>query len=903
MGNFIGMISSFDVPLSIFRYKGYDSDFFTSWYNILREIFEEVKEMCPEKRVLNLALSVLMLPYIASISFGLVIYNRSKADGKIQINPKENKTKKKEINESTAKRLAYSILAAIEIFVNIIVLIALIIPSTLALATFYLSNKKLSQSLITTVKISSGLYKNEHQSIEVSFHEMDAGKSDIRWDMKIKFPPQFEQLLRDLSEDKNNKLFITQDAENNTIIKLLANIHLKNGIVPLRDEIRGMLTTLIQGFIEAMGELLVLDKKNITYEKLKGLLDKFRLEAVNSVDSKLTSHLIQDAYRVAFIQAIKIAQQRRKEGFLLEERLKEVLVEQELKSQGKKLPTEKEIIIEDLKKAGEKIPDTLKDSNLPMLRAQWKQLITEGKVAKRTVIDVCNNVYSVKTKKALNSTEQEIERFRKISREMCKKLEEAHNRGNDNLRDGALKRKLEDLFKFEGTDQEVERRLIRSIIKRAKSELRQLNILDKEESSLVRRLTQSMWSISNQDKKEQSLMKRLEDLEKEIEILSSEESSNKVNDFIERMYLEIKQHKVQVLLQEQKEGVLYSCKVLKRYESDLAEIIEIFRKQDLRYLKESTLKQILKDQNECLKAKLNDRQKWHLSIESIRELLKNNQQIIETLEQLELKKEGFLINEKTEYDYKEELTSREKIKFAIIEDKLLEIIKSSNKEELLNIIEKAFYKDELLEIKETSKDKPLEIIRHVAIKRLLKKAELEYCLAEKCIKYPMIETKNNIKHFCQALLSLLISNLVEKIINHIPKNNKSSAWSLINLYKRACIAVNYNTLGLSAIGVKNSTERKALKVTHDTYEEVKEFLQSFESSYEEVGGLIGNVFSDDGETFKKDIWPKIKDHLCEMWDRFFKDIEFTLISNDESKNISKELDEISIMQPQQVLTI
>ncbi|MGL9689199.1 MAG: hypothetical protein ACR5K6_05745 [Wolbachia sp.] len=167
----------------------------------------------------------------------------------------------------------------------------------------------------------------------------------------------------------------------------------------------------------------------------------------------------------------------------------------------------------------------------------------------------------------------------------------------------------------------------------------------------------------------------------------------------------------------------------------------------------------------------------------------------------------------------------------------------------------------------------------------------------------MIETKNNIKHFCQALLSPLIGNLVEKIINHIPKDNKSSAWNLTNLYKRTCIAVNYNTLGLSAIGGENSTEGKALKVAHNTYEEVKEFLQYFESSYEEVGGLIGNVFSDDGETFKKDIWPKIKDHLCEMWDRFFKDIEFTLISKDESKNVSKELDEVSIMQPQQVLTV
>ncbi|MGL9731278.1 MAG: hypothetical protein ACR5KX_00270 [Wolbachia sp.] len=106
-----------------------------------------------------------------------------------------------------------------------------------------------------------------------------------------------------------------------------------------------------------------------------------------------------------------------------------------------------------------------------------------------------------------------------------------------------------------------------------------------------------------------------------------------------------------------------------------------------------------------------------------------------------------------------------------------------------------------------------------------------------------------------------------------------------------------------AIGGENSTERKALKVAHDTYEEVKEFLQYFESSYEEVVGLIGNVFSDNGETFKKDIWPKIKDHLCEMLDILFKDIEFTLISNDESKNVSKELDEVSIMQPQQVLTV
>ena len=140
------------------------------------------------------------------------------------------KQKKSEVSESTARRLAYSVLAAIAILVNIVVLVTLIIPATLALATFYLLNKKLSHSLIATVKIGSGLYKNEHQNIEVSFHEIDAGESDIRWDMEIKFPPQFEQLLKDLCEDKNDKLFVTQDAEHNTILKLSANIHLKNDL-------------------------------------------------------------------------------------------------------------------------------------------------------------------------------------------------------------------------------------------------------------------------------------------------------------------------------------------------------------------------------------------------------------------------------------------------------------------------------------------------------------------------------------------------------------------------------------------------------------------------------------------------------------------------------------------------
>ncbi|WP_171816645.1 hypothetical protein [Wolbachia endosymbiont of Cimex lectularius] len=56
---------------------------------------------------------------------------------------------------------------AIAILVNIVVLVTLIIPATLALATFYLSNKKLSHSLIATVKIGSGLYKNLFKILEM----------------------------------------------------------------------------------------------------------------------------------------------------------------------------------------------------------------------------------------------------------------------------------------------------------------------------------------------------------------------------------------------------------------------------------------------------------------------------------------------------------------------------------------------------------------------------------------------------------------------------------------------------------------------------------------------------------------------------------------------------------------
>ena len=214
-------------------------------FNISSEILREINRDCPEKKELNLALSVLMFTYIVFTALGLAVYNKLKTNDKTQISSEENKTKEGKISESTAKGLAYGVLASIAVFVSIPILLLLLVLATPALAIFCLLNRKLSHSLIDVLKVSSWLYKNEHQNIEVSFREIDARKSDIKWDMEIKFPPQFKQLLRDLCKDGNDKLSITQDAEHNTILKLSANIHLKNGLVPLRDEIKNVLATSI----------------------------------------------------------------------------------------------------------------------------------------------------------------------------------------------------------------------------------------------------------------------------------------------------------------------------------------------------------------------------------------------------------------------------------------------------------------------------------------------------------------------------------------------------------------------------------------------------------------------------------------------------------------------------------
>ncbi|CAI5594024.1 hypothetical protein ACSYGS_01950 [Wolbachia pipientis] len=751
-------LANFNVPLSIFHYKDYNSDFFTSWYNISSEIFKEINRTCPEKKILNLALSVLMLPYIAFTALGLVVCSRFQANSKTQDSVGEDKTKKSETG--VPKRLAYGVLATIAIFVNMAVLVALVVPATIALATFYLLNRDLSHSLVTALKISMGRYSNKHQNIEVSFHEKEVTGPNIAWDMEIEFPPQFKRLLRDLYENENNKWFdVTRNSEHSIVLKLSTNINLKNGLKPLRNEIKDVLATSIQEFAKTMEELIKLEKKEITYDKLKELLNEFKSKVVDSIGPNLTSHLIQSAYQVAFIQAIKFQRDRRGEDFSLEDEIKNSLVRQELES---------------LRGIGQ---------------------------------TRCNNIY--------------------------KKLKEIHE--NSSLTNDTLKRGLEDLFKFEYDDQEIERRLIKSVMKKVQGKLSQSDIPDKEK---------------------QSLRKQLEDLEKKVKVPSDKEASAKINDFIEKMYLEIKKYKVQRLLREQKKGVLRLCKKLRKYgESGLAEIIEAFRVQDEGHLEKSTLEQTLKDQNKRLQAEQNNREKGHPGTRSIEVLLKRNEEILKALKQLELGKKELLINEETKNDYKEELTSREKIKFAVIEDDLLKVFK-------------------------------LETFDEKEIKKLLERAELEYCLAEKRIKYPVIKTKDNIKHFSQNLLSPLIDNLTKNIINNIPGNSEGCIQKVKNWSK-----VMFGAIKIGASNAyKETTERKALNVAHNTYKEGETFLQCFQSNYEGIGAFLGNLFSDDGVTFKNDVWPKIEEHLHGMWDRFFKDIEF---------NIGNKLDEVSVTQQRQ----
>ncbi|WP_264686715.1 hypothetical protein [Wolbachia endosymbiont (group B) of Rhopobota naevana] len=865
----IKQIAAFNVPLSIFHYKDYNSDFFTSWYNMSSEILKEINRACPEKKILNLALSVLMLPYIAFTALGLVIYSRFKANSKTQEGVVKDKTKKSETG--VPKRLAYGALAAMAIFVNVTVLVALIVPATVALATFYLLNRDLSHSLVTALKITMGQYSNKHQNIEVSFHEMEVSESSIAYDMEIKFPPQFKQLLRDLCDNENNQWFsVTRDSERNIVLKLSTNINLKNGLKPLRNKIKSVLATSIQECARTMEELMKLEKKDITHDKLKELLNEFRLKVVDSIGHQLTTHLIENAYQVAFIQAIKFQQNRRGEDFSLEDELKNTLVKQKLESQGKELPNEKEMIIGDIKKLKNKealdladeddrlealgkvggITRDISDDALPVFKAEWERLKEEGKIAKSTIIDVYKDIYPQETKKALDNTKREIECLKKEGQEryirIHEKLKAIYDEGKNNLTDNDLKRKLEGLFKFEYGDQEVERRLVKSVMRKAKGELSLLGIL--------------------------SLIDQFRDLEEEIKGPlngeSLEEASGKVNDFIAKMYLEITKRKTQDLFKSQAKGIENSCKLLEEKEPDLVQRINVHRVKIAECLDQPiSLREVIEviEESEDLNKYLEDERKRkgekHPNTKLIQKHLENNKEILKALEQLKLEKEGLLINEKTKNNYREELESREKIKFAIIEDDLLEAFEH-------------------------------EIFDEEAIKKLLEKAELGYYLAEKCIKSPVIKMKDNIKHFCQDLLSPLVERLANLIINNVPKDNESGVWRIWNSLK---VGFNYNVIGWSAtVNKDNSTEGKALSVAHDTNKEVETFLQHFQSSYEEIGVFLGNLFSDDGTTFKNDVWPKVEEHLHGMWDRFFKDIEF---------KIGNKLDEVNVTQQNQETAI
>ncbi|MFT4314454.1 MAG: hypothetical protein AB3P11_05160 [Wolbachia pipientis] len=916
-------IAAFNVPLSIFHYKDYDSDFFTSWYNISSEILKEINRACPEKKVLNLALSVLMLPYIAFTALGLVVYSR--LNSKTQEGVGEDKTKKSETG--VPKRLAYGVLAAIAIFVNVTVLVTLVVPATIALATFYLLNRYLSHSLVAALKISMGRYSNKHQNIEVSFHETEVPEPSIEYDMEIKFPPQFKQLLKDLCENEDNKWFnVTRDSEHNTILKLSTNINLKNGLKPLHSEIKNVLATSIKECATTMEELMKLEKKDITYDKLKELLDEFRLKMVDNIGSKLTTHLIENAYQVAFIQAIKFQQNRRGEDFSLEDELKNTLVKQELENQGKELPTERGMIIKDLKELllGDDImelldnADDISDDVFLVLKARWKQFIEEDDIAERKVIDIYKGMYPKETEKALDNAKIEIECLEKegqkryirvreklkevydeeknnfINDDLEKKLEDfleeeepngiyeklkeiyENIKGNgstygvlerksgdllkevgegerheklkeiyeiikkNSLAEDNLRRRLEGLFKFEYDNQEVKQRLVKSVMRKAKDELSRLGILSLIEEQFV-------------------------NLEKKIKASLSEEALDEVNDFVEKAYLEITKCKMLNLFRGQAKSMKGLCDLLKEDEPELIESINTHRTKIAKCLEQCiSLKEEIEENENLNKYLKNERKRKgekHPSTKLIEKHLENNKEILKVLEQLELEKEGLLINRKTINDYREELESREKIKFATIDDNLL-------------------------------KEFERKTFSEKAVKELLEKAELEYYLAEKCIKSPVIKMKDNIKHFCQNLLSPLIDRLVENIVNNVPKSDKSS-W--LQPMKAVQTGLGYIKTGLAvAIYGNESTEGKALSVAHDTHKEVETFLQHFQSSYKGVGGFLGNLFSDDGTTLKNDVWPKVEEHLYGMRDRFFKDIEF---------KIGNKLDEVNVTQQNQETAI
>ncbi|XHD31393.1 hypothetical protein NOX90_01300 [Wolbachia endosymbiont of Anurida maritima] len=247
-------------------------------------------------------------------------------------------------------------------------------------------------------------------------------------------------------------------------------------------------------------------------------------------------------------------------------------------------------------------------------------------------------------------------------------------------------------------------------------------------------------------------------------------SYHEVNLLLEKMHSEITKCGIQGLFKEQEKNIKNienNTGIFMLFDEEdersLVKKIVSYREEIGEYLTHSVrLKEIIEKQNKNLNVEKNSKEKGSPSVELIELCLKHNQEILKALEQLELEKEGLLINEETTNDYREELTSRERIKFAVIEDDLLKVFK-------------------------------LETFDEKEIKKLLEEAELEYYLAERCMKSPVIKTKDNIKHFCQDLLSPLIDNLVKNIINNVLKDNDG----LLTKFKKL-LSVGWGWLQLGA---------------------------------------------------------------------------------------------------------
>lgn len=958
----INPVAKLDIPLSLFSYKDYNSDFIISWYNVASKIYKQINYSSAEKQRLNLALSVLMFPYIALTALGVVSYKQA-----TKKNGKDSILKEKKTNQ--AKKLAYNILTLAIVCINVVILTALLIPATVALIIFYALNKELSKDLITVLKISKE-NRYENQNITVSIHDEEIETSNIKFDVKIEFPKQFHRLIRDLTKDNNWVKITSDDKKDNITLKLSAGITLKDGLIPLRSEIKKFLDTSLEEFTATIGKLIALEKKDITYNKLKELLNEFRLKVLDSIDPRIIGSLIEDAYKVAFIQAIKVGKERRKEEFISEDKLKEVLVRQELKDQGEKLPTEKEIIIRELNALkGKKINANDVDDKIYQIlkleyedllyKSEYEALLGEEGLIEKTNIDIYREYFPQKIDSAISKAEKKIRELKQEEKkrhtEIENELKEIHEAlKREEIPDDDLRQKLKDLFK-PNTDQNIlHKNFRRSQLDKA------VNLLKHIPWDEVKILTEHI-----DDEVDQSQINNHRKLHELIVNYNERATDEEINNFINETIEVIAKHKLQSLYEQQKENglELLSEDDIEFFNSKKIIKPELFKNASLEPLRGAIEKQYenLKNKHDSIKTnydlvkelideslknldlelkslsrgqnnnsickkieenieKLNkiryeindeiqeDEIKKKIStikedidalvklykekvrvintniqsdkirlldsgdnipIASINKLinqckivnnevniqnrlkkqiieihLKNSEKFLQLLKQLKLEQEELTINEETENAYKARLFSNEKIKFLIIENKLIELLKKENFDKI-----------------------------KTEIKTLLEAVELEYCLADKCIKNPTVAIKDNIKHFCQDLLSPLIGELTTNFINNL-QNDKDDSW--INFGKKKFnVAKNWIQLGAGNNKYKNTNN--TVDLANKTIEEVDEIVQYFETNYEEMGGLIGNTFSDEGETFRNIIWPRIKDNLYEIWGRFLQDIEIEII--------------------------